>query len=234
MLDTRHAVVREWVEGVPLSELVAENGPRLTQTLALHIAFQVARALTAAHELEDGAVTHGALDLTHVICGKDGSVKVCNFGGGTVRDGRLRAHPAFVPPEVMGGEVADVDTARGSRGQGVLGHGQDRAGGRSHRRVLRAQQPGGLEGPGHQLGVEHHPVGVPLLPETGGGDGRAQPAEDDLVLEQDGYKVFIDPFSAQYISGVVVDYVTSMQGSGFTFKNPNATGGCGCGSSFSA
>jgi iron-sulfur cluster assembly protein len=61
-----------------------------------------------------------------------------------------------------------------------------------------------------------------------------QAAEDDLVLEQDGYRVFIDPFSAQYISGVVIDYVTSMQGSGFTFKNPNATGGCGCGSSFSA
>ena len=59
-------------------------------------------------------------------------------------------------------------------------------------------------------------------------------AEDDLVLEQDGFKVFVDPFSAQYISGVTIDYVTSMQGSGFTFKNPNATGGCGCGSSFSA
>jgi iron-sulfur cluster assembly protein len=59
-------------------------------------------------------------------------------------------------------------------------------------------------------------------------------AEDDLVLQQEGFKVFIDPFSAQYISGVVIDYVTSMQGSGFTFKNPNATGGCGCGSSFSA
>ena len=59
-------------------------------------------------------------------------------------------------------------------------------------------------------------------------------AEDDIVLQQEGYQVFIDPFSAQYISGVVIDYVTSMQGSGFTFKNPNATGGCGCGSSFSA
>ena len=33
---------------------------------------------------------------------------------------------------------------------------------------------------------------------------------------------------------VTIDYVSSMQGSGFTFKNPNATGGCGCGSSFSA
>lgn len=59
-------------------------------------------------------------------------------------------------------------------------------------------------------------------------------AEDDFVLEKDGFKVFVDPFSAQYISGVTIDYVSSMQGSGFTFKNPNSTGGCGCGSSFSA
>ena len=59
-------------------------------------------------------------------------------------------------------------------------------------------------------------------------------AEDDFILDNDGFKVFVDPFSAQYISGVTIDYVTSMQGSGFTFKNPNATGGCGCGSSFTA
>ncbi len=59
-------------------------------------------------------------------------------------------------------------------------------------------------------------------------------AEDDFVIDNDGFRVFIDPFSAQYISGVTIDYVTSMQGSGFTFKNPNATGGCGCGSSFTA
>ena len=59
-------------------------------------------------------------------------------------------------------------------------------------------------------------------------------AEDDVVLEQDGFNVFVDPFSAQYINGVIIDYVSSMQGSGFTFKNPNSTGGCGCGSSFSA
>lgn len=61
-----------------------------------------------------------------------------------------------------------------------------------------------------------------------------QPADDDLVLEQAGFRVFVDPFSAQYLSGVTIDYVSSMQGSGFTFKNPNSTGGCGCGSSFSA
>ena len=61
-----------------------------------------------------------------------------------------------------------------------------------------------------------------------------QPAEDDTVLEMGGFKVFVDPFSGQYLNGVTIDYVTSMQGSGFTFKNPNSTGGCGCGSSFSA
>src|SRR5450756_2140948 len=45
-----------------------------------------------------------------------------------------------------------------------------------------------------------------------------KPAEDDTVLVQDGYRVFVDPFSIQYLNGVVIDYVTSMQGSGFTFK----------------
>ena len=59
-------------------------------------------------------------------------------------------------------------------------------------------------------------------------------AEDDLILDNDGFKVFVDPFSAQYLGGTIIDYVSSMQGSGFTFKNPNTTGGCGCGSSFSA
>ena len=61
-----------------------------------------------------------------------------------------------------------------------------------------------------------------------------KPADDDTIVTQDGYRVFVDPFSMQYLSGVTIDYVTSMQGSGFTFKNPSSTGGCGCGSSFSA
>lgn len=61
-----------------------------------------------------------------------------------------------------------------------------------------------------------------------------KPADDDTVIPQEGFNLFVDPFSMQYLGGVTVDYTTSMQGSGFTFKNPNATGGCGCGSSFSA
>ncbi|HZD04884.1 MAG TPA: iron-sulfur cluster assembly accessory protein [Longimicrobiales bacterium] len=58
------------------------------------------------------------------------------------------------------------------------------------------------------------------------------PEADDEIFEQSGVKVFVDPFSAQYLDGVEIDYVTSMMGSGFSFRNPNATGGCGCGSSF--
>jgi iron-sulfur cluster assembly protein len=58
------------------------------------------------------------------------------------------------------------------------------------------------------------------------------PESDDEILELEGLKVFVDPFSAQYLEGVEIDYVTTMMGSGFTFKNPNAAGGCGCGSSF--
>lgn len=59
------------------------------------------------------------------------------------------------------------------------------------------------------------------------------PQSDDLILDIEGVRVFVDPFSAQYLSGVTVDYVSTMQQSGFSFDNPNATGGCGCGTSFS-
>ena len=59
-------------------------------------------------------------------------------------------------------------------------------------------------------------------------------SDDDMSADLNGVRVFVDPFSMQYLGGVTIDYTSSMQGSGFTFKNPNATGGCGCGSSFSA
>jgi iron-sulfur cluster assembly protein len=60
------------------------------------------------------------------------------------------------------------------------------------------------------------------------------PADDDIVAEVQGIRVFVDSFSAQYLNGVTIGYHSSMQGAGFTFENPNATGGCGCGSSFTA
>ncbi len=56
----------------------------------------------------------------------------------------------------------------------------------------------------------------------------------DTVLEMDGLKVFIDMASQQFLKGTVIDFVSSLQGSGFKFNNPNAKRSCGCGSSFSS
>lgn len=58
--------------------------------------------------------------------------------------------------------------------------------------------------------------------------------QGDFVLDEKGVRLFVDMFSAQYLNGVEIDYVTNVMGSGFTFKNPNSTGSCGCGSSFNA
>lgn len=58
--------------------------------------------------------------------------------------------------------------------------------------------------------------------------------QGDFILERDGFRLFVDMFSAQYLNGITIDYTSNMMGSGFTFDNPNATGGCGCGTSFSA
>lgn len=76
--------------------------------------------------------------------------------------------------------------------------------------------PGGCSGFKYSLNVEERAL------------------DDDIVLDVDRIKVFVDGFSLPYLNGVKIDYVTSMQGSGFTFDNPNSTGGCGCGTSFTA
>ena len=60
------------------------------------------------------------------------------------------------------------------------------------------------------------------------------PQANDEIVEAGGLRVFVDMFSAQYLENVQIDYVNSVMGSGFTFNNPNSTGGCGCGSSFTA
>src|SRR3954470_23289897 len=58
--------------------------------------------------------------------------------------------------------------------------------------------------------------------------------QGDYILDEHGVRLFVDMFSAQYLNGVKIDYVSGVMGSGFTFTNPNATGSCGCGSSFTA
>ncbi|HMS15581.1 MAG TPA: iron-sulfur cluster assembly accessory protein [Planctomycetota bacterium] len=53
------------------------------------------------------------------------------------------------------------------------------------------------------------------------------------VFERDGSRVIIDPKSLLFVGGSQVDYIDGLTGAGFTIKNPNATGTCGCGQSFS-
>lgn len=58
------------------------------------------------------------------------------------------------------------------------------------------------------------------------------PDSNDLELENDGVKVFVDPTSAPLLDGLRLDYVSGLIESGFVFNNPNAKKSCGCGSSF--
>jgi iron-sulfur cluster assembly accessory protein len=57
---------------------------------------------------------------------------------------------------------------------------------------------------------------------------------NDNVLEIDGLKVYVDAMSGMYLDGVKIDYIESLEGSGFKIENPNASGSCGCGQSFQA
>lgn len=63
-------------------------------------------------------------------------------------------------------------------------------------------------------------------------DFENEPRENDWVYEQNGLRVMVDPVSARYLEGTEIDYHLGSAGAGFKFNNPNATGSCGCGSSF--
>lgn len=58
--------------------------------------------------------------------------------------------------------------------------------------------------------------------------------EDDTVMQKNGVTLLIDPMSYQYLVGAEIDFQEGLEGAQFVIKNPNATGSCGCGSSFSA
>ena len=57
---------------------------------------------------------------------------------------------------------------------------------------------------------------------------------DDLTGVMHGVSVVVDPFSAQYIQGAVVDFSDNLVGGGFKISNPKASQSCGCGKSFTA
>ena len=77
-----------------------------------------------------------------------------------------------------------------------------------------AVMPGGCSGFKYSLNIEDRAL------------------DDDHVLDTNGVRLFVDAFSAQYLNGVTLDYRSTFQESGFQFDNPNATGSCGCGTSF--
>ena len=56
--------------------------------------------------------------------------------------------------------------------------------------------------------------------------------EGDHELEMHGIRLVVDPFSAPYLRGATVDYLETIQESGFKIDNPNAVSSCGCGHSF--
>lgn len=57
---------------------------------------------------------------------------------------------------------------------------------------------------------------------------------DDKVMDVEGIKVLVDQKSYLYLNGTEIDFQDGLMGRGFVFHNPNATGTCGCGNSFSA
>ena len=55
----------------------------------------------------------------------------------------------------------------------------------------------------------------------------------DLIIERDGVRLLLDPKSEMFLKGTELDYSSGLNGKGFVFNNPNASGTCGCGESFS-
>jgi iron-sulfur cluster assembly protein len=63
-------------------------------------------------------------------------------------------------------------------------------------------------------------------------DWAAQPSRFDQVVERDGARVFVDPKSAVFLQGTVIDWQQTLMQTGFVFRNPNVKSACGCGESF--
>jgi len=82
-------------------------------------------------------------------------------------------------------------------------------------------------------------LGIRLLVKTTGCSGLMyviepvdQPDTEDMHIDSQGVKVFIDPKSLIYVDGTEMDYVKQGLNEGFEFRNPNVKGECGCGESF--
>ncbi len=88
---------------------------------------------------------------------------------------------------------------------------------------------------------EPQPSGLRISVVGGGCSGfsysmafESAPGMLDKTYDFSGLKVFVDQASLLYLDGAEVDYVETLEGSGFKFNNPNVKSTCGCGSSFQA
>ncbi|MET4323213.1 iron-sulfur cluster assembly protein [Bradyrhizobium sp. JR4.1] len=82
--------------------------------------------------------------------------------------------------------------------------------------------------------------GLRIMVEGGGCQGFTykmdlahEPSSDETVIEQGGVKLFVNNASQAYLNGTTIDFMVSLEGSGFRFDNPNANSSCSCGKSFS-
>jgi iron-sulfur cluster assembly protein len=64
-------------------------------------------------------------------------------------------------------------------------------------------------------------------------DWAVEPSRFDQVIEKDGARVIVDPKSAVFLVGTMVDWQQTLMQTGFVFRNPNVKTACGCGESFS-
>ena len=87
---------------------------------------------------------------------------------------------------------------------------------------------------------EPRPAGLRIAVVGGGCSGFSysmnfenNPGMLDKTYDSDGFKVFVDQASLIYLDGIEVDFVNTLEGSGFKFNNPQVKSTCGCGSSFS-
>lgn len=91
-------------------------------------------------------------------------------------------------------------------------------------------------------GAETPPAGLRIFVSGGGCAGlqyglrmEQTKGEDDFEFDLgEGVTLLVDPMSRPMLEGLTVDFVDTLTQTGFKFNNPNATGSCACGSSFSA
>jgi iron-sulfur cluster assembly accessory protein len=90
----------------------------------------------------------------------------------------------------------------------------------------------------HEEQPENSTKGLRIFVETGGCAGMQygmtfdHPKDGDEVIEISQVRFYIDSYSRKFLEGATVDFQDGLTGAGFRIHNPNATRGCGCGSSF--